>query len=390
MNMCRLSSRGTGTFLAAVMLIGATSPAWAQRQPTAAAGNLSADATSEKIERASCVLMLRTPPRYIGMNVSTATMGGMADLSALTTAMTTTGLIDPAAKLALGLGPREWPKVVRIEIAQAGPQAVKLSVAVDSAPNDLKQAEPATALMHQLVDRAKAVVSQSFEPRHEEAKVRLAEIEKRRADLRKSIEALRKRVREGEALTFRSGNGPGSQIAQKRRQLETELAAKKPTLKAIEEILPEVTSQTEELSKALKSLVAAKEALVAGLEKAIEQKKAEPLELLRARAELAEARVRAAEGGRNAFPWTSRSFPDEKLSLKIEISSLESQLKALPDPGADPAGPSNEEIQQLRSDLGREENELAMLEQQYQQARREFEAMASPPTLVLLDGQSNK
>jgi hypothetical protein len=40
----------------------------------------------------------------------------------------------------------------------------------------------------------------------------------------------------------------------------------------------------------------------------------------------------------------------------------------------------------VRSELFRAENEGANLESQYQQIRREYEQLAAPPTLVVLDG----
>ena len=105
--------------LAASVVIGAAGQATAQRTTGTTAGSLADNDSSKDIERSSCVLMLRRGTRYTGSGASSAVANGLADLPALTTAMTTTGLIDPAAKAALGLGPREWPKVVRIEATHA-------------------------------------------------------------------------------------------------------------------------------------------------------------------------------------------------------------------------------------------------------------------------------
>src|SRR5262245_35686313 len=159
--------------LAASFIAVAVGPVSAQRTTGATAGSLSVEESSKGVERSSCVLMLRRGTRYTGPGPSSAMMSGLADLPALTTAMTTTGLIDPAAKAALGLGPREWPKVVRIEITPAGAQAMKLSVSVGPGYDQLKQSEPAGALLRELVTRAKAIVSQSWEPRRQEIKARL-------------------------------------------------------------------------------------------------------------------------------------------------------------------------------------------------------------------------
>ena len=261
---------------AAILVTGFVGQASAQRTPSATAGSLAPDDSSPGIERSSCVLMLKRNLRYTASGFGPPLSGanGLADLTALTTAMTTTGLIDPAAKTALGLGPREWPKAVRIEVASAGSQAVKLSVSVNPTPNSLKQTEPAGALLRELVNRAKAVVSQSADGRREEIKIRLDEIEKRRADHRVSIESLRKQLKEAEASGTRAAQA--EPIADQRRQLELELAAKRARLEAMKRILP----KDDEMGTALRDVVAAREALVAGLEKAVAQGKGDPVEYL--------------------------------------------------------------------------------------------------------------
>ena len=293
--------------LAASVVVGAAGQAPAQRTTGATAGSLAVDESSKDVARSSCVLMLQRSTRYTAAGPSSGGPRELADLTALTTAMTTTGLIDPAAKAALGLGPREWPKVVRIEIAPAGAQAVKLSVSVNPGPNSLKQAEPAAALLRELVNRGKAVASQLAEPRRQEIKTRLDELEKRRAELRVSLESLRKRASDAEMSGVRGF--AADPIAEQRRQLEFELATKRPRLQAIKEILPRVTAQADEIGNALRGLVAAREALVAGLEKAVGQGKGDPVELLRVRADLAEARVRLAEWGSAPSSSPSRECP---------------------------------------------------------------------------------
>ena len=353
----------------------ALSPALAQRATNATAGTLAVD-DSKELDRSSCILMLRGSPRVPGIGAPAAL--GLPDLPSLTSAMTTTGLIDPAAKESLGLGPREWPKAVRIEVTPAGAQAVKLSVCVD--PKDLKQADPAATLMRELIKRAKTVVSQSVEPRRQEAKDRLDEIERRRSELRASVENLRARTRKAETPPFRDSMG------NQRQQLESALAAKRPRLHAIRDNLKRFGAQSDELGNALKGLVTAREALVAGLEKAVEQGKADPLELLRARADLAETRVRAAEGERIPRLTPGLNIREEQLSLQVDIDTLEAQIKALP-PSRDEAK-ATDDAQTLRAELFRLESENNQMEPQYQQAKREYDALGTTPTLVVLDGQT--
>jgi hypothetical protein len=361
---------------------------FAQRTAGTKAGALVDDEANQGLLRASCVLMLRGSLRVPGAGFTGSGTSSTADLTALTTAMTTTGLIDPAAKAALDLDPREWSKVVRVEITQAGAQAVKLTVTVDPGPNNLKQTDPAGALLRELINRAKAVVTQSVEPRRQEVKSRLDELEKRRTEMRSSLETIRKRLREAESANVRSPViDPFTNL---RRQFESELATKRFRLQAIKDVVPRFADQADNLSSALKSLVEAREALVAGLEKAAEQGKADPLDVLRARAELAEARVRAAEPVRVPGFSPTRNPRDERLGLEVDIAALEAQLKAMPEKVLEPARPIVEDVQSVRSELFRLEAENNNLEQQFQQARREFEQLGSPPSLITLDGHPSE
>ena len=380
-----LAIRWLAVALAASAVVGAAGQAPAQRTAGtngATAGLLAVDASSKDVARSSCVLILQRSARYTAAGPSSGGPRELADLAALTTAMTTTGLIDPAAKAALGLGPREWPKVVRIEIAPAGAQAVKLSVSVNPGPNSLKQAEPAGALLRELVNRGKAVAGQLAEPRRQEIKTRLDELEKRRAELRGSLESLRKRASTAEMNGVRGF--AADPIAEQRRQVEFELATKRPRLQAIREILPRVTAQADEIGDALRGLVAAREALVVGLEKAVGQGKGDPVEVLRVRADLAEARVRLAEWGTSPSSSPSPKFRDELVKLEVDVTALEAHLKTLPT--ADLAKTPAEDYRQVRSDLFHVENENTSLENQYRQAQRDYEQLCAP-TLVVLDGQ---
>ncbi len=90
--------RWLAAVLAATIVVGAAGQATAQRTSGTTAGSLAVDDSSKDIDRSSCVLMLRRGTRYTGSGSSSVVASGLADLPALTIAMTTTGLIDPAAK----------------------------------------------------------------------------------------------------------------------------------------------------------------------------------------------------------------------------------------------------------------------------------------------------
>jgi hypothetical protein len=382
--------RWVAGILAAWFAVAMDGTASAQRTPTATAGSPTVNVSVAANENSSsCVLMLQRPARIPGAGFASAAYGGLADIQALTTAMTTTGMIDPAAKAALGLGPRQWPKVAWIEVTPAGAQAVKLVVKVDPGPNSLKQEDPSGALVKELVKRAKAVVRDAWEPRREELKTHLEDMEKRRVELRATTEKLRGRMREAEAIEARGMIGPTQTAGAQRRQVEAELAVKRPRLNALRDVARKLRTPPDEVGNALRELVAAREAVVAGVQNAVAAARKDPLDLLRARAELAEVRVRAAEWGREASHAPGRNLADEVLNVEVEVAALESQLQALPAASAEPArAAAAEDIQQLRFELSRAESELNTLEMQYQQLRRELERFGTPPTLVVLDGQA--
>ena len=108
-----------------------------------------------------------------------------------------------------------------------------------------------------------------------------------------------------------------------------------------------------------------------------------------ARADVAEARVRVSESGRIPLLQPGRNVRDERLGLEVDIATLEAQLKAISERKDEPAIHPVEDVQVLRAELFRAEAENTTLEQQYQQARREYEQLGSPPTLMVLDGQPN-
>ncbi len=221
-------------------------------------------------------------------------------------------------------------------------------------------------LLRELINRAKVVVSQSVEPRRQEIKTRLDEIEKRRAELRASVESLRKRLRDAEASGTRgAGFDP---LANQRREIEAELAAKRPRLQAFKQILPRVAAQGDEVGSASEGWSPRANA-GRGAGEDDRARKGRSCRLLRARADLAEARVRVAEWGSNPSSSPSRNSRDELVNLEVDIAALEARLKALP--AAEPVKPPAEDAQQLRSELFSAENENRTLEMQYRQVQRD-------------------
>lgn len=382
MNRRWIRSFGLTCAFVALVWPGLETPARAQRTAGSSAGSLADDDPDPEITRATCVLMLRGSSR-------SPMSGGpgpfvLVDLPAITAAMTTTGLVDPAVKATLGLGPRDWRKSVRIEVTPIGIQAVKLSVSVKPVPAEAPKDDPAGLLLRELVARARAVVDRSARVRREELKTRIDEMEKRRAELKASAEGLRKRVKDIEPAGF---SGMNINLAQNRRlQLDAELEIKRSRLKAIESVLPRLVSE-DELGKALNAVVAVRQAFVSALEAKVEQARADPLDLLRARIDLAEARVQAIPGARASSQPPGRQLRDERPGLEVDVLSLDAQIKALPGEPKPETRMTTEEFQSIRNEMFRTETEVNALQSQIQQAHREFDQVGISPTLTILDGQ---
>lgn len=332
---------------------------------------------SGPIDRASCVVMLHggTHDRMLG---------GI-DLGTLSAVMTSTELVDPAAKAALGLGPEEWPRAAQVELSPVGLRAMKVTVTVAQAEKETRRPEAAQVFLRELLSRSKGVIDQMGSPRRREVKERVEALAKRRDELRVQVEDLRKRSRAAESRpSALLGAGPFQ--AQQRQQLESQLANRKPRLDAIKAVLPQSQDQLGEVDAAIRDLVAAREALATALAAAVEEGKADRLELLRARADLAEARSRQAAGGGGPSPL--RRYRDELVSLDIEVRVLQAQLAALPAaPTTGPDEPPAEDAQRIRFNLSQAENELRTTEANLQQVQRELEQSSGSSSLVVLDGR---
>ncbi|MEJ7636942.1 MAG: hypothetical protein WKF75_02865 [Singulisphaera sp.] len=148
--------------------------------------------------------------------------------------MTSTELVDPAAKSALGLGPEEWPKAAQVELTPVGVQAMKVIVTVARSEKETRRSEAAQDFLRELLSRSKVVIGQMASPRRREVQDRVEALTKRRDELRVQVEDLRKRSRAAEIRPSPPSAlfGTGSVQAQ-RQQIEAQLATRKPRLDAI-------------------------------------------------------------------------------------------------------------------------------------------------------------
>lgn len=334
------------------------------------------------VARASCVVMLRGGPGADRQN-------GASDLGTIAAALTSTELVDPAAKSALGLGPDQWPTVAQVELTPAGDRSLKIIVTVAPGEKGEARDEAARKLLREMVTRGEGVVARMGSPRRAELQARVKDLGKLLEELKAG--AVQLRVRRDDAQAKAAAGGGAAQAFNQpspRLQLESQLARSKPRLEAIKAVLAKSEGQLGEADAAARELVAAREAVATALAEAVEKGEAGRLDLLRARADVADAKARRVEAERGPIPSPSLRYRDEVTSLDVEVRVLEAQLAALPPEPARPATPANVgDPQRLQIELSRVENELRTAENESSQARRELESLGEPPSLVVLDGK---
>jgi hypothetical protein len=296
--------------------------------------------------------------------------GPVLDIQTVSAALTSTGLIDPAASEVLGLGPTAWPDVLSVELSPAGQQAVKLTVTVTPKP-DLKLPPEAA---RKLIDNLTARVARSLKADGTERKEpleRYRKLEARQADLQKEQSSLRLDM-EKVAVAMRSApdrSGPDPLTAARE-----ELADKTARAKALQAAFAEVQAARQPHVEAARALLAAREAVVSKLEAAASRGQATDLELARARAEAAEAKAQVTELSLSPVAEPRSRWFDTIAQMRMDIASLERRVeqgKAV----AATAQPSRAELvaeqDRLNRLLAQKQMDLQQVAQQLEMARRE-------------------
>jgi hypothetical protein len=341
-------------------------------EPQAKAATAAA-ATKSPLERASCVLAVRG-----GFN------GRELDIQAVSAALTSTGVVDPAAKEALGLDAATWPDVVNIELTPAGAQAVKLTVTVSPKGDAKLPPSPARKLMDAVVARV-IKAFQTDVPARKAADERRQKLEARQAELQRELSAARAEV-ERVAVTARNAvdrTGPDP-VSVWREDLQD----KQVRLKALDATFAEVLKARQPQLDAAKGLLAAREALRGKLEAAAAKGQAADVDLAKAHEAVAEAKAQVAELSLNPAMDPKGRWFDTLVQMRMEVASLERRVAAAKDTPSPTTRPSRSELLAEQERLGRElaqkQSDLQLVANQLEQTRREAYPYQGQPEAKLV------
>jgi hypothetical protein len=379
------------------------------------------------VQRASVVLQLDYDANRSGGG------GGQRaiDTQTLNAMLTSSALVDPAAKKALDLAPDTWPRVAQIELLPAGQAAIKLNVIVTPLKEIKLPDNPAQALLDELTSRAKAAVEQAGRRQEQAQNQRRAAIEKDLATAQDKLLGIQSQLREAR---MNSAGDPGMRgnldnvraVTQEMQQIEMNLAASRARLKIIEEETAKLSAATKpvtpaadakdpktELKSAWDQLIAAREKAIAAAQNAPNTPESQ-LAIAQAEAELAEAKIRAATAASaasasDAFRFRALSpspgfdssdrWQGERITLRASIAEQEARLGALSERLAQLQKKSNAsattqqvtpyDLDRLQRDEQRASREVDELNQQLDQLRRDRRGSAGlAPKLLVLDGRS--
>lgn len=329
------------------------------------------------VQRASCVLQLDFGAARSSRLVETKTLNAM---------LTSTAVVDPAARDALGLGPDSWPKVAQVELVPAGNYAVRLGVTVTHHPEIKVPENAAHAFLDQLSARARHAVDQVGIRQEQALAERRGELEKELAAARERLTAIQAKMREAQAAS-RTDTGRSLRVQGGDRQtLEANMVAQKARLRVIEAELEK--TETAPATSPWMELIAAREKVVQALRQRAERAPDDELVLLQAEASLAEARALAAadtSSGRRFDPidrWRT-----EVINLRAAIAEAEARLELMgaSETPADTTQPAVD-LNQLRQEEMRANQEVSQITSQLEQLRRES-LTNTAPRLLILDGK---
>jgi DNA repair exonuclease SbcCD ATPase subunit len=309
----------------------------------------------------------------------------LVSLSTVTALLTSTALVDPAAKTALGLDPEEWPMVAQVELAPAGENALKLIITVLPTPERELPEGAAKAMLNDLTRRGVEAVAQTTRGRLQEAEAQLAGLRARRDGLRETARKLESRMAELQRTPDRGAYDRGEQ-AMLRHKLEAELAEKEARLTVLRAALDPPPVAPDAPDPAYQAAVQSWLDLVTMLEKLVEAGQAERLELLRARTQLAEARTKLLEQSTaRREEWRDRC-KSETVQLEADIAGLRARLQKLPEAGPTIPPAEQPDIGALSDSLNKARTELRSVERELQEAERQLERWRKAPRLVVLKG----
>ena len=301
------------------------------------------------IQRVSCVVQLD-----FDANRGSRTF----DVQTLNALLTSTALLDPAAKAGLNLSPAEWPRVAQVELLPAGQYAVRLGVTVT---DDGKVAPTAAqSFLDALIAGAKKAVDQAGN-RNDKASTR------RIAALQADIDAAQKRYDAASAALAASprnsqyNNFPdvdpryiARNAAVERASVQLSLAGQRARMKVLDQELD-----------ALRSTARAATTAPSGLTDGV----------------LSVPQQTAYE-----------RFNAERITTRLNIAESEARLRLLDERVATTA-PANTPVppdfDRLNMDMSSARNALQQSQSRLDQARLESQNTSGTVRLLVLDGKPN-
>jgi hypothetical protein len=202
--------------------------------------------TSPTLQRASCVLRIDDGERF-----GPAT----ASAQAVSAALTSTALIDPAMEAALKLPASDWPTVAQVEVQPAGESAVKLTITIK--PDDRHILPPGAARL--VLDEITTRALRSFNgtDSRDDSSENLIRLRKQRADLDVKLNALRTELDAAMQLSNRRDNGNRlmlqAQLEQQITEARIDIAVQTAAIKTINEQLPTIEKENDPELKALRA-----------------------------------------------------------------------------------------------------------------------------------------
>ncbi|MDB5326378.1 MAG: hypothetical protein JWM57_1947 [Phycisphaerales bacterium] len=299
------------------------------------------------VQRVSCVVQLDFDTNRGSRNFDVQTLNAL---------LTSTALLDPAAKAGLNLSPAEWPKVAQVELLPAGQYAVRLGVTVT---DDGKVAPTAAqSFLDALIASAKKAVDQAGN-RNDKAATR------RMAALQVDVDAAQKRYDAASAAlaasprNFQFNNFPdvdpryiARNAAAERASVQLNLAGQRARLQVLDQELNDLSPPARRATTAP-----------------------------------------SIDNGPSVTQQTAyERFNAERISTRLNIAESEARLRLLAERVATTApatSPTPPDYDRLNMDLNNARNALQQSQNLLEQARRESQNTSGTVRLIALDGKPN-
>lgn len=348
--------------------------------------------SNEVAQRYSCVIRIDTE----ATNSNGGFAGSINDPQSAAALLTSTALIDPAVKSTLHIMPQHRQDSAVVNVYPVGQRLARVEVILRDIPGQTYSEDAAAKLTNALVERLKAAYAESSAAARQAAAGREAPLQKQIESIKARIEELRTKQHEVRGKASNShmvynGGDPSFELNNLRSQkksAESELARNRARLETLDPSSGPLAAQWNDV-------VNLRQKQVNELQKAVDEKKAQPADLQEAEAKLADAKTQLAQLRQSRQPdGTNNGFrANEVASLRSNIVEEEDRLKDLSAQIAKLDDPKYLELLDQLPDMQNEQNRLQSqlfeLQNRLDQLRHSEEDAGSV-TVTVLDGQRAK